>query len=170
MKKTCLFLLSALCLCLSACSNDDDGGYPPTFQGFRYEPATVYPGDSVTITAVQLKKGNNIYGAKHAWTLTLKVDNNGTEEELTLSYNTPSGRNESSTENPSWGVKIPANTVGGTAYPCRFTANWNNAADGESVSFNGGTGEGCVGTINSENSVLYSRANGSFNLPIRKRQ
>ena len=165
MKKTYLFLFSLLCLALWSCG-DDETGRPPVFQGFRYTPSTIHAGDDVTITAVQAQRGTNVYGARHSWSLTVRIDVDGTPTDTTLSYTTQAGKTESLTDDPTWNVHIPERTLPGM-YTCSFRGNWNNAADGETATYSAGTGEGCTGSITSTNSTLYSSANGSFRLTVQ---
>ncbi len=166
MKTIRLLIMGLFALCLFACDNEKEGARPPVFQGFKYEPQVVHAGDKVTITAVQIQQGVHLYGAQHNWVLKVQTIENGETTECTLSYSTPSGTHVSCYDNPTWEVTIPANTISGR-YTCQFSASWNNAADAEQNSYNGGTGTGCTGSINSISSTLYSRANGSFTLPVQ---
>ena len=164
MKKIFLLLaLAAVALaCLTACGDDEKGAMPPIYQGFRVEPSTrVHPGDVVTITAVQAQKGRYLYGAKYSWTMKLMLTN-GDETELIGGSNEGG---ESKAQAPTWTIEIPENVVLGR-YSCQFQASWNNAADGEIGTYNGGTADGCVGSITSSCATLYSRANGSFALIV----
>ena len=155
-----------LCVALTACDKEEKGSYPPTYQGFRYVPSTVYAGDSVTITAVQLKKGHYLNTTKYSWSMTVQVDNNGVTESKTLTHAVQTNYGGISDADPVWGVRLPANTQPGT-YACSFKAEWSNSADGIGGTFNGGTGESCTGNINSYSYTLYSQANGSFRLTVR---
>ncbi|MBQ8051099.1 MAG: hypothetical protein IJ197_05930 [Bacteroidaceae bacterium] len=167
MKKTLLFLcmISALAL-VSSCNDDEEGSYPPTYQGFRYEPSTVHPGDSVFITAVQLKKGHYLNSTDYSWSMTVQVDSAGIGVPYELYYSRHTNYGGLDSNNPQWRLELPGNTLPGT-YSCQFNARFSNSADGIGGMFNGGTGEGCVGTINSQSYTLYSTANGSFRLIVK---
>lgn len=157
--------MALLSLTLFSCNEEEEGSYPPTYEGFRYEPSKVCPGDSLTITAVQQKKGHYLNATNYNWKMTIKVDNNGVAEDKTLTYSQHTNYGGTNSDNPIWGVRLPGNTIPGT-YSCEFKADWSNSADGIGGSFNGGTGEGCTGTINAYSYTLYSQANGSFRLYV----
>ena len=53
-----LFLFSLIGLV--SCDKEDYNSYVPTFKGFRITPSDPTIGDSITITAVQAKKGHLI--------------------------------------------------------------------------------------------------------------
>lgn len=154
----CLFLLLS-CLCLWGCEEENKGAMPPIFQGFSISPSIVHPGDKVTFTAVQIQPGRNLYGAKHFWKLI------SPQSDVVLSYETAEGKSESSTDNPVWTVEIPEDAPAGI-YAGTFSANWNNASDGHTEQYDGGTGEGCTGRIMSYGSTLYSRATGTFQVRV----
>lgn len=169
MKHLLLPLLLLLGLGFVGCSNDSSDCRPPVFQGFRYQPATVCPGDSVFITAVQLEKGHYLNATDYQWKLTVSVEQDGQVRDslLTYSHHTNYGGLDSS--DPTWRLQLPPNTVPGT-YACSFNARWSNSADGQGGTYNGGTGQGCTGSITTTSYTLYSQATGSFRLPVRSRQ
>lgn len=166
MKKLTFLLISFMVLAFAACNDDEKGSYPPTYQGFRYQPAVVHAGDSVVITAVQQKKGHYLNATNYTWSMTILVNNNGEakSEELNAKKHTNYGGIDSS--DPEWRIMLPPNTIPGT-YTCKFAAEWSNSADGVGGIFNGGTSEGCTGTIESQSYVLYSKASGSFRLQVQ---
>lgn len=166
MKKYLLTLMALLGLTIISCNDDEEGCYPPTYQGFRYEPSVIHAGDSVTITAVQQLKGHRLNATDYNWKLTIQVNNNGVSESKELTYKEHTNYNGLSDADPVWGVRLPANTEPGI-YTCTFSAQFSNSADGDGGMYNGGTGEGCTGTINSYSYTLYSNANGSFRLRVQ---
>ncbi len=165
MKKLFFFLLVSVAIFgLTACNDDDEGAMPPIYQGFRVEPSNVlHPGDKVTITAVQQQKGRYIYGAKYSWSI--KRNGAAEDEGPILVYGVNEG-GESNYKDPQWVTTIPSDAVPGI-YTCRFEASWQNAADGETRTWQSVGGEGLRGTITSVSSTLFSRANGSFTLSIQ---
>jgi hypothetical protein len=167
MKKLTYLFISILALACAACgNNEDDYSYPPTYEGFRMEPSVVYPGDSVHITAVQQRKGHYLNATTYSWTMTVDVtqpDGTIAKEDLYTSKSTNYGGLDSS--DPTWGFYLPQNTVPGR-YTCSFDARWSNSADGNGQAYNGGTGQGCVGTITSYSYTLYSQANGKFQIIV----
>ncbi len=169
MKKIFYSLTVVLCLSFTGCNDDDSDCYPPVYHGFTYQPNIVYAGDSVTITAVQQRKGNHLNATDYIWKLTLQIEDNENTRDTTLAYNQHTNYGGISNADPEWKLKIPNNTIAGT-YSCRFEAQWSNSSDGVGGVFRGGTGEGCYGTITSSSGVLYSQASGSFSLPINRRQ
>ena len=154
---------------IASCNDDEDSCFPPTYQGFRYEPANVYPGDSVFVTAVQQKKGHYLNSTTYDWSMTVQVDSEGVAVPQTLYYSRHTNYGGLDSSDPQWRLSLPSNTIPGT-YACQFSARWSNSADGIGGVYNGGTGEGCHGSINSYSYTLYSQASGSFRLTVRKRQ
>lgn len=162
------FIISMLfaALLFTTC-NDEQSATPPIFGGFKVEPSAVHPGEKIKITAVQVQKGHYLYGAKHRWKLVIPVESEDGPTQTTISYDTPTEEIISSYDDPAWETTIPSNAIIGGHISGTFTGTWNNAADGGLRSYTGGTIEGCIGTITSSISTLYSQANGSFTLTIQ---
>ncbi len=166
--KKAFYFVAALCLMLLAVSCEDSGGsYPPTWKGFTYEPSTVHPGDSVTITAVQAKKGKYLYTVTYNFSMRVYVEVDGVTQDSTLAYSYKTNYDGTDNGDPQWKLKLPDNTVP-TSYPCTFTARWDNYADGRGGSYQCTGGDGCTGSIASQSYTLYSTASGSFTLPIAR--
>ena len=75
MKKLTFLFLSIIAIVFVACGDDEKGSYPPTYQGFRYEPSVAYAGDSVFITAVQQRKGHLLNATDYTWSMNVVLVN-----------------------------------------------------------------------------------------------
>ena len=169
MKNLYLILLGLVCLGMTGCDKENEGCFPPVYEGFSYEPSVVYAGDSVFITAVQQKKGHYLNATDYRWSMTVQIDEDGEAKDSTLAFSMHTNYGGLDSSNPKWRTKLPANTIAGS-YTCSFSARWSNSADGIGGDFSGGTGEGCTGSIISYSYTLYSEARGTFRLPVRRRQ
>ena len=168
MKKVFSCLLGLTCLVLLSCDKDNEGCFPPVYEGFRHQPSIVYAGDSVFITAVQQRKGHYLNATDYRWSMTVQIDDNGEAKDSTLAFSVHTNYGGLDSSNPEWRTKLPDNTITGS-YPCSFSARWSNSADGIGGNFSGGTAEGCTGSIISYSYTLYSEARGSFRLSVRRR-
>ncbi len=161
-----LIAFAAVSLVMAACSEDEKGSYPPTYYGFDYYPKPASAGDSVTITAVQAKKGHHLNATDYQLSVRVRVDENGSKDStIVCKYHT----NYDGTDNgsPTFKVKIPDNTISNSA-AVTFTARWSNSSDGQGGIFRGAKGQGYLGSIDSYSYTLYSDARGTFNLPIKQ--
>ncbi len=165
--KKILFMLIGI-LVFAGC-DEKEGCYPPTYKGFRIEPTTVFQGDSITITAVQQKKGNYLNATDYTWSINVKVNKNGTDEDLALTYKRHTNYGGTDNSDPVWGARLPENIVPG-AYTCSFQARFSNSADGIGGSFASEGGDGYTGSITSYSYTLYSEAKGSFRFNVLRKQ
>ncbi|MCD8302728.1 MAG: hypothetical protein LUC44_06895 [Prevotellaceae bacterium] len=171
MRNKTLMILAALGLLGLASCDDTSGSYPPTWKGFTYSPTDIYPGDSVLITAAQAKKGHYLNATDYSFSMKVRVDVDGETQDSTLSYSYHTNYDGTSNADPTWKLKIPDNTIGGTSYTCSFSAKWSNSADGNMGTYLGTSGgDGYTGSITSYSYTIYSQASGSFSLPIRIKQ
>ncbi len=167
--KKALYILTAISLVwLSVSCEDTSGSYAPTWRGFTYEPSTVHPGDSVTITAVQKSKGHYLNGVDYNFSMRVYVEVDNVTQDSTLSYSYHTNYDGDGQKDPQWRLKIPDNTVPGS-YSCSFSARWNNSSDGDLGTVVSGNEAGYTGTISTTSYTLYTTASGSFTLPIAAR-
>lgn len=167
MKQTYFLILGLMTLALLGCSDDEGSCYPPVYQGFLVEPSTIHAGDSVFVTASQQKKGHYLNATDYEWSMTVQVDVDGVAKDSTLSYKRHTNYGGTDSSDPQWRLKLPQNTLRGQ-YTCSFKARWSNSADAlHGASYNGGTAEGCTGSITSYSYTLYSQANGTCRLVVR---
>ncbi len=167
--KKAIYFVAALCLMLLAVSCEDTGGsYAPTWKGFSYEPSTVHPGDSVTITAVQKSKGKYLYTVTYTFTMRVLMDVDNVTQDSTLSYSYKTNYDGDGQKDPQWKLRIPDNIVP-SSYGCSFNARWDNYADGNMDKLTSGNEAGYTGTITTTSYTLYTTASGSFTLPITAR-
>ena len=122
MKYLSFLLICILSVVFVACGDEDKGSYPPTYQGFRYQPSAVHAGDSVFITAVQKKKGHYLNATNYKWSMTIMVDNNGATESMELNTTKHTNYGGLDSNDPEWRLMLPYNTIPGT-YTCKFQPN-----------------------------------------------
>ena len=144
---------------------EDYNSYVPTFKGFRITPSDPTIGDSITITAVQAKKGHLIYRATYTWEVKCQgtVMYNGTKK--VVYDNEPA--------DPVIGFRLPDDAPVGN-YSVKFSANYQFSGQG-SVINNGGTyddpEEGISGQINLVNSGLTGgNCSGSDSFVVSSKQ
>lgn len=155
--------MAVFAVCFAACDDDEKGSYPPAFYGFTYSPNPVKPGDSVTITAVQARKGQYLIGCDYSLNVRLKQEDG--ETNIVSKYHT--NYDATNKANPTFKILIPANIIGNSAY-VSFSARWNNSADGIGGEYSASDNSGYLGQIISRGYLLYSEASGNFNLPIEQ--
>ncbi len=162
--------IATICLmAVNACDNEKSEAYPPTYYGFQYytdspeNKQIVHPGDSVTIVAVQAKKGKYLAGTDYSLSVRFKVENG--DSTVTSKYHTNYDGTDNS--NPTFKIKVPE-TVVGTSALVSFSARWSNYADGQMGTYNTIKHDDCYGAINSSCYTLYSMASGTFTLPIQQ--
>lgn len=155
-------------LSLVACDEEDKDCYPPTYHGFTYSPTPVRPGDSVTITVVQAKKGHYLNACNYTLNVPLTVEMTGGEQNdttITIAYRTNYDGLDNG--NPTFKILIPSNTVSEKS-SVTFVARWANSADGMGGSYPSTDVVGYWGQITSESYTGYSLARGNFTLPIKQ--
>ncbi len=167
--KTFAPMLLVVCALFTMVACDDDkNASAPSYWGFTYTPTTVHAGDSVTIKAVQRKKGQYLYSTTYNWSMRLTVvDSLYNVVDTTLSYKQTTNYDGTYNGDPTWNLKIPEGTTSSSA-TVSFSASWSNYADGEYVSTTTPSDRDAIykGTITSSTYTLYSNASGSFTLPI----
>ncbi len=165
--KTLAPTLMVVCSLFSIVACDDsEGAYVPTYYGFSYSPSTVHAGDSVTICAVQQKKGHYLNKCTYSWSMRLSiVDSLDNTVDSTLTYSQSTNYDGTYNGDPTWKVKIPEGTVSRST-SVSFSARWSNSADGNGSYTTSTGGNGTTGSITATTYVLYSNASGSFTLPI----
>ena len=148
-----------------SCDKEDYNSYVPTFKGFRITPSDPTIGDSITITAVQAKKGHLIYRATYTWEVKCQgtVMYNGTKK--VVYDNEPA--------DPVIGFRLPDDAPVGN-YSVKLSANYQFSGQG-SVINNGGTyddpEEGISGQINLVNSGLTGgNCSGSDSFVVSSKQ
>ncbi len=75
-----LIALAVASLSMTACSEEEKGSYPPTYYGFDYYPKPAMAGDSVTIIAVQAKKGHHLNATDYQLSVRVRVNENGSKD------------------------------------------------------------------------------------------
>lgn len=157
--KNLLYILFAFAFLLTGCSEDKKESYPPTYSGFEYSPIPAHPGDSVTVSIVQAKKGKYLNATSYSLNVRLSYLREGGEQaDTTLSIAYKTNYDGTDNGNPTFRFKLPETTTSDRAN-CSFSAYWSNSTDGIGGSFG-------QSSIRSYSYVLYSNASGSFTFPI----
>lgn len=168
MKK--LFLTAAISVALAAltaCSDEDKNSYPPTWKGFSLSPSKPQAGDSLTVTALQDRKGHFINATQYQWTLTCSLLNeDGSNEEYTLTEQDRTNYDGLSNADPVHSFLIPARAVGRATVS--FKATYNYSAQGIEVNYGGDYSRpvGVQGSILSQSGQMSGGASGSVNFVI----
>lgn len=169
MKSITLTILVATAIaCFTACEEEEKGSYPPVYFGFTYSPTPVKPGDSVTISAVQDRKGHYLNACDYTLHVPLGlIDESGTRKDTTIVSNYHTNYDGTDNGNPTFKILIPANTSSTTSY-VTFTARWNNSADGIGGDYSNNETTEYLGSIISTSYTAFSNATGHFSLPIKQ--
>lgn len=155
-------IASVLCKCafalvlLASCEEDNITRYP-AFGGFRLQPNEWWhPGDSVTVTAVQLTQGDLIYKAKYKWEITVSLSD-GTTKSYTKNYEVIYDKEK---QNPQFGFRLEEGQTGPVTI--RFKADYYNSASGAPEVPKSMKADGCHGEIQITGaSGLYGKASGT---------
>ena len=169
-----LFLLASAMVALtalSACSDDDKQSYPPTWKGFELSPSVAVAGDSLTVTALQDRKGHLINATKYTWTLSCTlVKDDGSFEDYSLTETNQTNYDGLSNADPKHRFLIPAEASGRATIA--FQAVYNYSAQGIEVSYGGDYSRptGVLGNILSQSGQMSGGASGSVNFNIQGRE
>lgn len=165
------FIALTLSLLMMSCDKKTYS-YPPTYAGFSWHVENgssqfVQPGDSVTITAVQIKKGKFLNATDYTLKFRISLKSEGAEKDslIQLSYHTNYDGVDNG--NPSFKIHVPNNTISESVM-VNFSARWSNSADGQGGIFGGERTSGYLGSIRSFSYLLYSEAQGTFFLRIKQ--
>ncbi len=150
---------------LVSCEKEEKNAYPPIFSGFavihdgaEISATNIKPGDSITVVAVQEKKGKYIGSTYYKWNFSCTVVNeDGTSS--TVKKDTTIHTNYDGLDNsdPIYKIGFPANAQGRASVT--FKAEYNYYADGMYLSIGSG--------IQSSSGILSGGANGSLPFFIR---
>lgn len=170
MKKVLYFLCILTLGCfLSSCDEADNTVIPPTFKGFTCEPATIHPGDTLTLRAVYASKGKYCYKPRTTWKITLDTLNAETQNYDKVVF---SNQRTCSISEESLFVRfaVPQSARTRQSCPVTFDVAFDNAVDAENQGYSlpNPTQEGYLGTFSNSvvNSLLYSHCSGSLNVFI----
>ncbi len=166
-KATSWALLILLFVPLFWACDDDEGCYPPTYKGFSYTPSPALAGDSLTITAVQAKKGHYLNACTYNFSMTVRLDQeDGSYVDTLLSQSISTNYDGKDNSDPTWTLVLPSNTRAGS-YSCSFSAQWSNSADGDGGTFACQNDGSYSGSINAYSYTLYSNASGSCSITVK---
>lgn len=166
---SCIFAFVTF-LTFVACEEANTDSYPPIWYGFRLEPYPPVAGDSLTVTAVQSKKGYLIYTTTYTWTLScsLRIDP-VTVKDTVLTVTQKTNYDGISNADPTHRFLIPANAEGRATVS--FEARYAYAGNGVQADFGGDytRPEGIRGSITSKSGTLSGGANGSVTFYIQEK-
>lgn len=158
MKHTFYLLFFALLACaLQSCEKKEYLSYPPSWKGFEC-PENVKPGDTITIRAVQNKKGHLINATTYTWTIYVQREDGKEPAELGKSIKT--NYDGTSNADPEITITIPNDAVVGQQVTVRFKAYYSFSANGMQGSW-GKEQSGLSGILNSTSSTMSGDATGS---------
>ena len=121
-----LCALLACVVAMVACDDDEKVSRVPQFSGFRIEPMLWQAGDSVTITAVQLRQGDLLYKAAYTWRVSVEDRANAQLDTVFVcSYSVVYDNDRS---NPVMGFRIPAQ-MDVKQFSIGFTAQYHFSAN-----------------------------------------
>ncbi len=149
-----LACLGAAVVAFAACE-EDHVSIIPTFSGFRIEPLVWNAGDSVTITAVQLNKGDMLYEAEYHWRVAC---------EDTVFTKIDSVVYDADKSDPYFGFRLPADFKGRKA-EITFNAEYDCSSSTSQLApgGSGSTQPGLYGRITtSVASQLYGMGSGTY--------
>lgn len=173
-----IFAVTCLLVSLTSCEKNDYSSYPPTWKGFQFtrngqevNPRTgIFPGDEITVTALQDQKGHLINATTYTWTVTAPVlsDNGEGYIETTIvteSKHTNYDGYTDGSNDPSITFTIPPKTSGTATV--KFSATYAFSGSGIQVEDGGSYESGSAsGYIYSSSSAAYGKANGSARFTV----
>ena len=166
MKKASLMLLaSIITLSFTSCNEDDTKeAMPNVYEGFIVTPANPAPGDSITITAKVACPGQYLYDTRYSWNLKVNTPDGDKQSVASIKID----GDGSQYRDAVWKTRIDPAAYSGQAVIINFSAKWRNATDGAVTgNFTAPRGEGCIGSISSTVSTIYSHAKGSCTIHLK---
>lgn len=165
---SCIFAFVTF-LTFVACEEANTDSYPPIWYGFRLEPYPPVAGDSLTVTAVQAKKGSLIHATTYKWTLTYNLDKDGINEDTVITVLQNTNYDGISNADPTCRFHVPVNASGRAALS--FEAKYSFSGNGYMGTFgnNYERPEGIRGNITSYSGILDGGAKGSFSFNIMQK-
>lgn len=156
-----------LALAFTACKEEKQISYMPTWKGFVYSPKPVVKGDSVTIVAQQLEIGNLIYKAVYTWTASYHINkDDGSDSTVVIKKNPPSVVYDNDPSDPTVKFLVPGNITSSNV-TVSFRGEYHYSADGVQGSDGSIVGEGTYGSLHrSQSSLLYGISNGTLTIPV----
>jgi len=129
MKKLLLAATALVALfSFSACSDDDNESYPPTWKGFTLSPSSPSAGDSLTVTAVQDMKGHLINATTYTWTLSCTLQKaDDSVEEYSLTETDKTNYDGLNSNDPVHKFFIPAEASGRATITFKATYNYSGS-------------------------------------------
>lgn len=137
---TLSFLLMTAAFAVS-CSSDDDkySSVSPKFSDITFTPSEIFPGERVTATAVQYKKGKLLNGTLYNWSIS------GTSEETNIENN-KSLLYDNDKSNPICTFTAPSTPGTYTiVFKGEYNASGQSKTSGSTVDISGGTVEYSAG-------------------------
>lgn len=163
---TLICMLLGLTLFLGSCDKEDYNSALPQFGGFKITPEPASSGDSITIEAVQLKKGKLLYRAVYEW----KVTCNG---ELVYQPSTKTVVYDNTPSNPIIKFKMPENLSG----ECRveYAGTYHYSGKAPSIKTNANSNNTSQnplkGSINvTQSGVLYGICKGNVSFDVKAKE
>ena len=153
-------------LAFVACKDEKKISFMPTWKGFTYTPKPLVLGDSVTIVAHQLERGQLIYKAVYTWTANYHIQKaDGGDSAVTVQKtNTVVYDNDPS--DPTIRFHVPGN-INSRNYTVTFRGEYHYSANGVQGSDGSIVGQDTYGSLhNSQSSLLSGISNGTLTIPM----
>ena len=162
-----LFAFSGI-LVFAACEETNTNSSPPIWYGFRIDPYPAVAGDSLTVTAVQAKKGSLIHATTYKWTLTYNLDKDGINEDTVITVQQNTNYDGISNADPTCRFYVPVNAPGRATLS--FEAKYAFSGNGYMGTFGNDYNrpEGVRGNITSYSGILDGGAKGSHTFYIQQ--
>ncbi len=132
-KRLIIYALSlvAVCLFFTACDEEDQQSYMPTWKGFSYSPQPAVRGDSVRITARQEKIGHLIYRAVYTWQAKYYLPASDGADSLVTVTHTDHVVYDNEPQDPVWSLYVPLR-MRSSDIAVSFSAEYHYSANGPS--------------------------------------
>ncbi len=157
-----------LALAFTACKEEKQISYMPTWKGFVYSPKPVVKGDSVTIIAQQLEKGPLIYKAVYTWEARYTIPRKDGADSTIVDKKSQTVVYDNEPSDPTVRFHLPGN-ITSRNFTVPFRGEYHYSATGAQGSDGSIVGEGTSGSLHrSQSSTLYGVSNGSLTIPINE--
>ena len=161
-----LYLSLALVLVFTACEDEKQVSYMPTWKGFTYAPKTIIKGDTVTIVAQQQEKGHLIYKAVYSWEARYSIPRSDGADSTIVDKKSQTVVYDNDPSDPTVRFHVPGN-ITSRNFTVTFHGEYHYSASGVQGSDGSIVGEGTSGTLHrSQSSALYGVSNGSLAIPV----
>lgn len=160
------YISLALVLVFTACKEEKQVSYMPTWKGFIYSPKPLVKGDSVTIVAQQQEKGHLIYKAVYSWEARYSIPRSDGADSTIVDKKPLTVVYDNDPSDPTVRFHVPGNITSRNV-TVTFRGEYHYSATGAQGSDGSIVGEGTSGSLHrSQSSTLYGVSNGTLTIPV----